>query len=114
VLGYFFGVITAFTAVVALAIGLFNVTAAVNGPHHYSRPVIARTVTTPPVKEASPARGVSSVVSTAKADTKKASITNPKWSPVSTTTMPLGTHWVTLKNLGTAQKVPFSTNPAHG
>jgi hypothetical protein len=31
VLSYFFGVITAFTAVVALAIGLFNVTAAVNG-----------------------------------------------------------------------------------
>jgi hypothetical protein len=32
VLGYVFGVIMAFSAVVALAFGLFNVTAAVNGP----------------------------------------------------------------------------------
>ena len=30
-LGYFFGVITAFTAVVALAVGLFNISAAING-----------------------------------------------------------------------------------
>ena len=77
-LGYFFGVITAFTAVVALAIGLFNITAAVNGPRHYPRPVIARTVTAPPAKEASPARVVSSVVSTAKADTKKSKHYRPK------------------------------------
>ena len=77
-LGYFFGAITAFTAVVALAIGLFNVTAAVNGPRHYPRPVIARTVTAPPAKEASPVRGVSSVVSTAKADTKKSKHYSPK------------------------------------
>jgi hypothetical protein len=62
VLGYFFGMITAFTAVVALAIGLFNITATVNGPRHYPRPVIARAVTagetaqrhSPAAKEASP------------------------------------------------------------
>ena len=40
VLGYVFGVIMAFSAVVALALGLFNITAAVNGPRHH-RPVIA-------------------------------------------------------------------------
>ena len=77
-LGYFFGVITAFTAVVALAIGLFNITAAVNGPRHYPRPVIARTITAPAAKEASPARDVSPVVSTAKADTKKSKHYKPK------------------------------------
>jgi hypothetical protein len=37
----------------------------------------------PVAKEASPAEDASPVVSTAKADTKKASITNPKCSPVS-------------------------------
>jgi hypothetical protein len=86
VLGYFFGMITAFTAVVALAIGLFNVTAAVNGPRHYPRPVIARTVTagetaqrhSPAAKEASPAKDVSPVVATAKADAKKSKHYKPK------------------------------------
>jgi hypothetical protein len=83
VLGYFFGM-TAFTAVVALAIGLFNITAAVNGPRHYPRPVIARTVTeetqrhSPAAKEASPAKDVSPVVATAKADTKKNKHYKPK------------------------------------
>jgi hypothetical protein len=43
VLGYFFGVIMAFTAVVALAVGLFNITGAVNGRQR-PRPVIGRTV----------------------------------------------------------------------
>jgi hypothetical protein len=84
VLGYFFGMITAFTAVVALAIGLFNITAAVNGPRHYPRPVIARTVTvetqrhSPAAKEASPAKDVSPGVATAKADTKKSKHYKPK------------------------------------
>jgi hypothetical protein len=44
VLGYFFGVIMAFTAVVALAVGLFNITGAVNGARQQHGPVIARTV----------------------------------------------------------------------
>ena len=93
-LGYFFGVITAFTAVVALAVGLFNITAAVNGPRQHLRPVIARTVTVEtqrhsPVgkeearaksvaKEASPAKDVSPVVVTAKAETKKIKRYKPK------------------------------------
>ena len=75
-LGYVFGVIMAFSAVVALALGLFNITAVVNGPRQH-RPVIAQTVTvetqrhSPPVaKEASPGKDVSTVVA-AKADTKK-------------------------------------------
>ena len=76
-LGYFFGAITAFVAVVALAIGLFNIPATVNGTRHYPRPVIGRTVMvetqrhSPPVaKEASPGKDVSTAVA-AKADTKK-------------------------------------------
>ena len=83
-LGYFFGAITAFVAVVALAIGLFNIPATVNGTRHYPRPVIGRTVMvetqrhSPPVaKEASPAKDVSSVVATA-ADTKKSKHHKPK------------------------------------
>jgi len=95
VLGYFFGAITAFVAVVALAIGLFNIPATVNGTRHYPRPVIARTVMvetqrhSPSVakesspaksvaKEASSAKDVSPVVATAKADTKKSKHYKPK------------------------------------
>ena len=94
-LGYFFGAITAFVAVVALAIGLFNIPATVNGTRHYPRPVIARTVRvetqrhspsvakeSSPVKsvakEASSAKDVSPVVATAKADTKKSKHYKPK------------------------------------
>ena len=72
-LGYVFGVIMAFSAVVALALGLFNVTAAVNGPRQH-RPVIAHTVAvetqrhSPVAKEAS--KDVTPVVATA-ADTNK-------------------------------------------
>src|SRR6516164_9826574 len=44
---------------------------------------------------------------------KKASITNPKCSPVSATTTAMGTRWVMPKNIGTAQGVLFSNDPAH-
>jgi hypothetical protein len=81
VLGYFFGVIMAFTAVLALAVGLFNITGAVNGrqrPH----PVIARTVTVEAQrhspKEASAAMAVTPVVATEKADAKKSKHYKPK------------------------------------
>jgi hypothetical protein len=77
-----FGVIMAFSAVVALALGLFNITAAVNGPRqHHS--VIAHTVLvetqrhSPVAKEASAAKDVTPVVSTA-ADTKKSKHYKPK------------------------------------
>src|SRR5262249_39106965 len=85
VLGYVFGVIMAFSAVVALALGLFNITAVVNGPRQH-RPVIARTVTveaqrhSPVAKEASAAKDVTPVVATA-ADTKKSKHHNPKVFP---------------------------------
>jgi len=75
VLGYVFGVIMAFSAVRALALGLFNIMAAVNGPRQH-RPVIARTVTvetqrhSPVAKEASAAKDVTPVVATA-ADSNK-------------------------------------------
>jgi hypothetical protein len=84
VLGYVFGVIMAFTAVVALALGLFNISAAVNGPRHYPRPVIGRTVMvetqrrSPAANAPSPAKDVSPVVATAKADTKKIKHYKPK------------------------------------
>src|SRR6516162_7920030 len=85
----------AFGAVVALAFGLFNITATVNGPRQH-RPVIAQTVMVETqrhsqvAKETSAAKDVSAVVATA-ADTKKANITNPKCSPVSATTTAIGT-----------------------
>src|ERR1700751_488672 len=44
---------------------------------------------------------------------KKASITNPKCSPVSATTTAMGTRWVMPNNLSTAQEVLFSNDPAH-
>jgi hypothetical protein len=40
--------------------------------------------------------------------------TNPKCSPVSTTTTATGTRWVTPKNMATAQGLLFSNDPAHG
>jgi hypothetical protein len=99
VLGYFFGVIAAFTAIVALAIGLFNIPATVNGTRHYPRPVIARTVMvetqrhSPVAKEASPARDVSPVVSTAKADTKKSKHYKPKVFARQRNNYGWGTRW---------------------
>jgi uncharacterized protein (DUF58 family) len=83
VLGYVFGVIMAFGAVVALAFGLFNITAAVNGPRQH-RPVIAQTVMvetqrhSPVAKETSAAKDVTPVVATAKADTEKSKHHKPK------------------------------------
>jgi hypothetical protein len=84
VLGYFFGAITAFTAVAALAVGLFNIAAAVNGPRQRPHPVVPRTVMvevqphSSVAKEASAAKDASPVVATAKADTKKIKHYKPK------------------------------------
>ena len=119
-LGYFFGMITAFTAVVALAIGLFNITAAVNGPatipvlkslgrlrlrhngthrlrtKHHEQRMSLRSLPLP------------------KRTLKKANITNAKCLPVSPTTTAMGTRWVMPNNLGTAQEVSSSADPALG
>ena len=81
-LGYAFGVIMAFGAVVALAFGLFNITAAVNGPRQH-RPIIAHTVMVETqrhsqvAQETSAAKDVTPVVATA-ADTKKSKHHKPK------------------------------------
>ena len=81
-LGYVFGAIMAFGAAVALAFGLFNITAAVNGPRQY-RPVIAHTVMVETqrhsqvAQETSAAKDVTPVVATA-ADTKKSKHHKPK------------------------------------
>jgi hypothetical protein len=82
-LGYFFCMITALTTVVVLLTGFSNISTFGNG-RHYPRPVIARTVTveaqrhSPVAKEASPAKDVSPVVATAKADAKKIKHYKPK------------------------------------
>jgi uncharacterized protein (DUF58 family) len=97
VLGYVFGVIMAFSAIVALALGLFNITAAVNGPRQH-RPVIAQTVTveaqrhSPVAKEASAAKDVTPVVATA-ADTKKSKHHKPKVFARQRNNYGWGTRW---------------------
>jgi hypothetical protein len=81
--GYFFSMITMLTAAVVLLTGLSNISTFGSG-RHYPRPVIAPTVTveaqrhSPIAKEASPAKDVSPVVATAKADTKKIKHYKPK------------------------------------
>jgi hypothetical protein len=80
--GYFFGMITVLAAAVVLLTGVSNISTLGNGRHH--SPVISRTVTvelqrrSPVAKEASPAKDVSPVVATAKADTKKTKHYKPK------------------------------------
>jgi hypothetical protein len=81
-LGYFFCMITVLAAAVVLLTGVSNISTLGNGRHH--SPVISRTVTvelqrrSPVAKEASPAKDVSPVVATAKADTKKTKHYKPK------------------------------------
>ncbi len=80
-LGYFFCMVTVLTTVVVLLTGFSNISTFGNG-RHYPRP--ARTVMvetqrhSPVAKEASPAKDVSPVVATAKADTKKIKHYKPK------------------------------------
>ena len=75
-LGYFFCMITVLTTVVVLLTSFSNISTFGNG-RHYPRPISARTVAvetqrhSPVAKEASPAKDVSPVVATAKADAKK-------------------------------------------
>jgi len=81
--GYFFGMITVLTAAVMLLTSLPTISTLGNGRHN-SRPAIARTVTvelqrrSPVTKQASLAKGVSPVVATAKADTKKSKHYKPE------------------------------------
>jgi len=81
--GYFFSMITVLTAAVVSLTGLSNISTLGSG-RHYPRPAIARTVTveaqrhSPVVKEEAPAKDVSPVVATAKADAKKSKHYKPK------------------------------------
>jgi hypothetical protein len=82
--GYFFSMITVFTAAVVVLTGLSNISTLGNGRHYPRPPVIGRTVMvetqrhSPPVaKEASAAKDVTPVVATA-ADTKKSKHHKPK------------------------------------
>jgi len=81
--GFFFGMITVLTAAVVLLTSFSNISSIGNGRHH--SPVISRTVTvelqrhSPVAKKASsPAKDISPVVSTAKADTNKTKHYKPK------------------------------------
>ncbi len=81
--GFFFGMIAVLAAAVVLLTGLSNISTFGNG-RHYPRPAIARTVKveaqqhSPVVKEEAPAKDVSPVVATAKANTKKIKHYKPK------------------------------------
>jgi hypothetical protein len=87
-LGYFFCMITMLTAFTVLLTSFSGISTLKQGRHylHLRPPVIGRTVTaeetaqwhTPVAKEASPAKDVSPVVATAKADTKKSKHYKPK------------------------------------
>jgi hypothetical protein len=82
--GYFFCMITMLTAVVVLLTSFTNISTIGNGSHHLRPPVIGRTVTvevqrhSAVAKEEAPAKDVSPVVATAKADTKKSKHYKPK------------------------------------
>jgi hypothetical protein len=84
-LGYFFCMMTVLTAVAVVLTGFVNISPSRKESHHLRPPVIGRTVivetqshSPPAVKEASPAKDVSPVVATAKAETKKSKHYKPK------------------------------------
>ncbi len=80
--GFFFGMITVLTAAMVLLTSFSNISSIGNGRHH--SPVISRTVAVDVqrhsrvVKEEAPAKDVSPVIVTAKADTKKTKHYKPK------------------------------------
>jgi hypothetical protein len=115
-LGYFFCTITMLTAVAVLLTSFANISLRIDkGRLHLRPPVIERTVATDetaqPHPASPPAKGVSSVIATAKADTKKSKQYKPKVFADSPTTMAMGTGWVMPKNVA-GQKVSFSADPA--
>src|SRR5262245_66360838 len=77
-LGYFFCMITVLTAAAVLLTGFVNISPSRKESQHLRPPAIGQTVmvetqrhSPPAAKEVSPAKSVSSVVATAKADYKK-------------------------------------------
>jgi hypothetical protein len=84
-LGYFFSMITVVTAAAVLLAGFVNISPSRKGSQHLRPPAIGQTVmvetqrhSPPAAKEASPAKDDSSVVATAKADSKKIKHYKPK------------------------------------
>ena len=84
-LGYFFSMITMLTAVVVVLTSFTNISTLGKGRHHLRPPVSNRTVTVDKAarqslvaQETSPAKEVSAVVLTAKADTNKSKHSKPK------------------------------------
>ena len=84
-LGYFFCMITVFTAVAVVLTGFVNISPSRTESHHLRPPVIGRTVmvetqrlSPPAAKEASLAKDVSPVVATATADAKASKPHKPK------------------------------------
>jgi hypothetical protein len=82
--GYFFCVITMLAAAVVVLTSFSNISSIANGRHHLRPPVIGRTVAvevqrhSQVAKEEAPAKDVSPVIVTAKADTKKSKHYKPK------------------------------------
>jgi hypothetical protein len=111
--------ITMLAAAVVVLTGISNISTIANGRHHLRPPVIGRTVAvelqrhSPVAKEASQQRMTSlQSLLLQKRTLKKSSITSPRFSPVSATTITaIGTLWVMPKNLGTAQAASFSADP---
>ncbi len=82
--GYFFCMITMLAAAVVVLTGISNISMIGNGRHHLRPPVIGRTVAVEVqrhlqvAKEETPAKDVSPIIVTAKADTKKIKHYKPK------------------------------------
>jgi hypothetical protein len=76
-LGYFFCMVTVLTAFAVLLTGFVNISPSRQGSQHLRPPAIGRTVMVETqrhssvAKEETPAKDVSPVIATAKADTKK-------------------------------------------
>ena len=84
-LGYFFCMITVLTTAAVLLTGFVNISPSRKESQHLRPPAIGQTVmvetqrhSPPAAKEVSPAKSVSSVVATAKADSKKIKHYKPK------------------------------------
>ena len=83
-LGYFFCMITMLTAVVVVLTGFSNISTLKQGRPHLRPPAIGRTVMVETqrhssvAKEETPAKDVSPVIATAKADAKKGKHYKPK------------------------------------
>jgi hypothetical protein len=82
--GYFFCMITMLAGAVVVLTGISNISTTANGRHHLRPPVIGRTIAvevqrhSQVAKEETPAKDVSPVIVTAKADTKKIKHYKPK------------------------------------